>query len=61
MARDDRNRPQDWDDLRALLADASEVDLAATRTALGLIEQRGYHRGHALAVDLARALVDTAR
>ena len=28
LARDDRRRPQDWDDLRALIAVASEDDLA---------------------------------
>lgn len=60
LARDDRNRPQDWDDLRALLADASEADIAAAGAALRLIEQRGYNRGRNLADDLRRALVDVA-
>jgi predicted nucleotidyltransferase len=61
LARDDRNRPQDWDDLRALLADASEADVAAARDALRLIEHRGYNRGRELANDLTRALADTTR
>jgi Nucleotidyl transferase AbiEii toxin, Type IV TA system len=60
LARDDRHRPQDWDDLRALLADASEAEVAAARDALAIIEQRGYNRGRALADDLARALADTS-
>ena len=59
LARDDRNRPQDWDDLRALLLDASSQDLDTARAALDLIEQRGYHRGRALRADLDRALVET--
>ena len=61
LARDDRHRPQDWDDLRALLAEASEPEVTAAREALAVIEQRGYNRGRSLAEDLARALVDTAR
>lgn len=59
LARDDRHRPQDWDDLRALLADASDGEIAAAREALSVIEERGYNRGRALADDLARALADT--
>lgn len=59
LARDDRNRPQDWDDLRALLLDASQQDLRMAREALHLIEQRGYNRGRALDVALDHALEDT--
>jgi hypothetical protein len=59
LARDDRRRPQDWDDLRALLADASEADVRQARHALELIELRGYHRGRDLGGDLARAKQDT--
>src|SRR5258708_1556904 len=40
LARDDRSRPQDLDDLRALLAEASPEDLADARAALHLIEAR---------------------
>ena len=61
LARDDRHRPQDWDDLRALLADASDAEVVAARNALELIEQRGYNRGRALGDDLDRALVDTSQ
>ncbi|HEY2408432.1 MAG TPA: nucleotidyl transferase AbiEii/AbiGii toxin family protein [Polyangiaceae bacterium] len=61
LARDDRQRPQDWDDLRALMVDASDGDLAAARQALALIQQRGFNRGRSLAEDLERARVDTGR
>jgi hypothetical protein len=40
LARDDRNRPQDWDDLRALLTDASAKDVQTTEEALDLIALR---------------------
>lgn len=48
LSRDDRTRPQDVADLRALLAraDANEVDRA--RNALRLIESRGFHRDRPL-------------
>jgi len=54
LARDDRTRPQDAGDLRALIAvaDPGEFDLA--REAIGLIERRGYQRGR----DLVAALDD---
>lgn len=61
LARDDRRRPQDWDDLRALLADASEDDLQRARAALDLIESRGYNRGRSLSDALAHAIADTTR
>jgi predicted nucleotidyltransferase len=61
LARDDRHRPQDWDDLRALLAEASDDEVAAARVALAMIEKRGYNRGRSLAEDLARALADTSQ
>jgi hypothetical protein len=52
LARDDRHRPQDADDLRALrrVVDSYEIDLA--RQAVGLILERGFGRGR----DLNRAL-----
>ena len=31
LARDDRNRPQDWDDLRALLRDATDEEVRRAR------------------------------
>jgi predicted nucleotidyltransferase len=48
LARDDRRRPQDLDDLRALLREAEETDIAATERALQDIEARGYHRDRRL-------------
>jgi predicted nucleotidyltransferase len=44
LARDDRRRPQDLDDLNALLREAEDADLAQAREALKLIEARGYQR-----------------
>jgi predicted nucleotidyltransferase len=52
LARDDRSRPQDWDDLRALLAVASSVDRDDARAAVRIIDERGYARGR----DLTKAL-----
>lgn len=60
LARDDRKRPQDWDDLRALLRDASELEVRRARGALELIQVRGYNRGRNLGEDLDRAITDTA-
>lgn len=44
LARDDRERPQDYDDLCALLRDASDADLTEARRSIVLIAQRGFHR-----------------
>ena len=57
LARDDRSRPQDLDDLRALLAEASPDDIAEARAALHLIEARGFQRGRRLSEDFDRLLV----
>lgn len=59
LARDDRNRPQDWDDLRALLRDASDEEVRKARQALELIQSRGYSRGRGLGADLDRAIAET--
>lgn len=59
LARDDRHRPQDWDDLRSLLAEATEGDVRAASEALALIEQRGFNRGRDLHSDFRRAIDDT--
>jgi predicted nucleotidyltransferase len=48
LSRDDRRRPQDWDDLRALLREADEADMEQARESLRLIEERGFHRGKRL-------------
>lgn len=45
LSRDDRVRPQDIVDLRALVRAANADDLARARRALTLITSRGYHRG----------------
>ena len=58
LSRDDRTRPQDVIDLRALLERASRDDLELARESLGLISTRGYHRDRDLAVDLERLLKD---
>lgn len=52
LARDDRLRPQDRVDLVALAAAATPSDIERARGAIGLITQRGYHRGRDLAADL---------
>ena len=56
LARDDRRRPQDYDDLVALLryADDGEVDRA--RRSVRLITERGGHRGRALEAALDELL-----
>lgn len=53
LARDDRTRPQDAVDLRALRDVAPEAEIARARLAVTLIHQRGCSRGR----DLAAALV----
>jgi hypothetical protein len=58
LARDDRTRPQDWDDLRALLAESSAADLDDARELLSLIEQRGFNRGRSLRPAFDRLLVE---
>jgi predicted nucleotidyltransferase len=57
LARDDKRRPQDAADLRALLAEAEQHDLALAETALALITQRGFARGRDLKAAW-RALLD---
>jgi hypothetical protein len=48
LARDDRNRPSDADDLRALREVAQQSDYGTAREAVALIEARGYARGRDL-------------
>ena len=52
LARDDRQRPLDADDLRALAAIASEADWETAAAATQLIAQRGCARGRDLSVAL---------
>ncbi len=54
LARDDRLRPQDADDLRALRAVADSDEIARARAGVLLIADRGFARGR----DLRRALED---
>ena len=58
LARDDRLRPQDAMDLRALLQDSGEADLALARESLALIQARGFDRGRDLPTALQQALRD---
>ncbi|MEO8550578.1 MAG: hypothetical protein ABI678_11415 [Kofleriaceae bacterium] len=48
LAADARQRPQDLDDIRALLVTASAVERRRVTTAIGLIERRGFARGRDL-------------
>jgi hypothetical protein len=57
LARDDRNRPQDWDDIRALMREATPPDLEITRRSLRLIEERGFHRDRPLVQQLDKLIV----
>lgn len=52
LARDDRHRPQDYDDLLALKARASEADWRLAELAVAAITDTGAARGR----DLARSL-----
>jgi hypothetical protein len=61
LARDDRARPQDWDDIQALLREAAPNDLAEARAAVALIERRGFHRGKALGEQLEELVVARKR
>lgn len=56
LARDDRVRPADADDLRALGALAEATDWDVARSAVDLIHRRGYSRGR----DLEAALSELA-
>jgi predicted nucleotidyltransferase len=54
LARDDRTRPQDQQDLRALSEVADDAEVRRARDAIGLIDERGFARGR----DLRKALED---
>ena len=58
LARDDRRRPQDVDDLRSLLRESTPADLVDARQALLAIEARGYHRERRLTEALETFLKD---
>ena len=48
LARDDRRRPQDLDDIHALLDEAAPEEIALSRSLLAMVEARGANRGRAL-------------
>jgi len=52
LARDDRSRPQDADDLRSLIQGASPEEISAARRAIDSITQRGFHRKRDLGTQL---------
>lgn len=60
LARDDRNRPLDADDLRALREVASNADWDTASDAVVLIHERGYSRGRDLAESLRILRTDGA-
>jgi hypothetical protein len=63
LSRNDRSRPQDQVDIRALVGVLDPGETARARAAVRLIEQRGYHRGRRLddALDEALAQSSAAR
>jgi predicted nucleotidyltransferase len=58
LSRDDRERPQDVGDLRALLRVASDEELQLARQSIADLTARGFSRGRDLVSLLAAALVD---
>jgi predicted nucleotidyltransferase len=58
LSRDDRTRPQDVIDLRALLHRASPAELELAKSSLELIQARGFHRNRDLLGDFGRLLRD---
>jgi len=56
LARDDRRRPQDYDDLMALLAEAPAAEIERARESVRLVTERGYHRKRDLMTSLDRLL-----
>jgi predicted nucleotidyltransferase len=61
LARNDRDRPQDLDDIRALLREATTEDVDEARDAVRLIEERGFARGRKLSAELEDLLVRKRR
>ena len=60
LARDDRRRPADADDLRALREVARPADWFIARTAVAAIEHRGYARRRNLRAALESLITDGA-
>lgn len=61
LARNDRDRPQDADDIRELLGVARTEDLRQARAALLLITRRGFHRKKRLLAAFDRACETSRR
>jgi hypothetical protein len=61
LARDDLTRPQDAVDLRALIAAATDDDLALATDSVRLIAARGFNRDRDLTAALAEAVRDFRR
>ncbi|MDQ3177765.1 MAG: nucleotidyl transferase AbiEii/AbiGii toxin family protein [Actinomycetota bacterium] len=60
LARDDRSRPTDADDLRALASRAEAVDWRQAEIAVALIAARGFARGRDLEASLTQLRTDGA-
>ncbi|MGH3680395.1 MAG: nucleotidyl transferase AbiEii/AbiGii toxin family protein [Natronosporangium sp.] len=60
LARDDRRRPADADDLRALAAIADDHDRCVAQEAVRLITERGFHRGRDLDAALSALRPDSS-
>jgi len=60
LARDDRSRPTDADDLRALASRAVDVDWREAEIAVALITARGFARGRDLEGSLTKLRTDGA-
>jgi len=58
LARDDRRRPQDADDIRSLLAVADDVERARCGDSIALIVERGFARERDLLAAWRAALAD---
>lgn len=61
LARNDRDRPQDLDDMRTLLREATAQDVEEARAAVRLIEERGFSRGRKLSEELEELLARERR
>ncbi|MGA1194842.1 MAG: nucleotidyl transferase AbiEii/AbiGii toxin family protein [Kiritimatiellia bacterium] len=56
LSRNDQTRPQDAGDIRALLQNMDDAEIASTQHLLALITGRGYQRDKDLQEELSRAL-----
>lgn len=61
LARDDRRRPQDHDDLKELLVRADAAELDRAELAVELIERRGFARGKDLVSELRTLIAEHPR